>query len=168
MNLDFRRPAMDLIPAFEAFRDAFLPTDVDMWSGVFESGRTNVPAYVEQAGRLACGEIEALVPTDTFWVFSGEEMAGELHVRHYLRKTLLRHGGHIGYSVQPKFRSRGVATAMLRFGIDRLRELGEVDALVTCDEGNVASARVIERCGGVRIPDSIAHGRPHRRYLIPV
>ncbi|HEY9085244.1 MAG TPA: GNAT family N-acetyltransferase [Candidatus Tyrphobacter sp.] len=150
------------------FRDAFFPTDVDMWTGVFESGRSNVAAYVEQAQRLALGEIEFLVPTDTFWVFSGDEMAGELHVRHYLRRTLLRHGGHIGYSVQPKFRSRGVATAILRFGLGRLRELGEADAVVTCDDENYASARVIEKCGGVRIPDSEVNGRPHRRYLVPV
>ncbi len=167
-ELHFRRPSPELRSAFEAFRDAFLPADVDMWTGVFGSGRSDVAAYIEQAARLARGKVDSLVPTDTFWVFAGDEMAGELHVRHYLRRTLLHHGGHIGYSVQPKFRSCGVASAMLRFGIERLRALGEVEALVTCDDENAPSARVIEKAGGVRIPDTMLAGRPHRRYLIPI
>ncbi len=166
MDLEFARPSEELIPAFGAFRDAFLATDQDMWREVHAPGRTDVLRYVEECRRFARGRMEPLVPTDTYWVFSGAEMAGELWVRHYLKHTLLRHGGHVGYAVQPKFRNRGVATAMLRFALERLRELGEVEALVTCDDGNVASARTIEKCGGVRIHDSRVNGRPHRRYLI--
>jgi predicted acetyltransferase len=39
---------------------------------------------------------------------------------------------------------------------------------VTCDDDNVGSATVIERCGGV-LEDvrSVAGGAPKRRYLVP-
>ena len=42
MDLVSAGPSLVLIPAFEAFRDAFLPTDEDMWRGVFATGRSDV------------------------------------------------------------------------------------------------------------------------------
>jgi len=168
VDLEYRRPATTLFAAFERFRDAFLPSDAAQWTGHSADGRSNLPAYLDWLERAAANRDMApgLVPMDTFWVFCETEMAGELKIRHYLRGPLLRHGGHIGYSVQPRFRNRGIATAMLRFGLDRLRSLGEVDALITCADNNAASARVIERCGGVRIPDTFFEGVRQRRYLI--
>ncbi|HUY42071.1 MAG TPA: GNAT family N-acetyltransferase [Candidatus Dormibacteraeota bacterium] len=168
MKLDFRVPSVELVPEYRAFVASFLPTDVDMWSRTHALARSDPAAYVEQAQRFARGEMEPLVKSDTYWVFNGNEMAAELWIRHHLRGMLLRHGGHVGYAVQPAFRGKGVATAMLRFALERLRTLGEVEALVTCDDDNPASARVIEKCGGVRIHDSERDGRPHRRYLIPL
>jgi predicted acetyltransferase len=167
MTLEYRRPSADLIPAFERFRDAFLPGDFDMWRGLSISARTDPNAYVALLQSMAEGTAPPpLVRSDTYWVFAGDEIAGELKIRHHLRGALLRHGGHVGYSVQPKFRGKGVATAMLLWALDRLRELGETEALVTCNDSNTASARVIEKCGGVRIHDSVYDGAPHRRYMI--
>lgn len=47
------------------------------------------------------------------------------------------------------------------------RSVGVEEALVTCDDDNVASARTIERCGGV-LQDVVCtgDGSPKRRYLI--
>lgn len=169
MQLDFRRPSAKLIPAFERFRDSFLPDDYDMWRGLSLAARSDVPAYVSLLESMAAGTVPLpLVRSDAYWVLTEAAIAGELKIRHHLRGALLQHGGHVGYSVAPPFRCRGVATAMLRFALDRLRELGETEALVTCDDANHSSARVIEKCGGVRIHDSEMDGRPHRRYLIPL
>lgn len=172
MNLAFNRPALDLAPAFEKFLNAFEPDDQDMWPAglIFGLARTDVPGYIRLLDGATRGEglPEGFVPSDTYWTFAGDEMAGEVHVRHFVRGRLWRIGGHVGYSVQPKFRRRGVATAMLQFACDRLRDLGEMDALITCWDENVASARVIEKCGGVRIPDAVDQGRVARRYLIPL
>ncbi len=167
---EFRRPCAALFDDFTRYRDAFLPEDEDMWSGLSASGRTDLPAYLDWIERSAENrDLPAgIVPMDTFWVFAEGEMGGELTIRHYIRGSLIAFGGHVGYSVQPKFRGRGVATAMLRFALNHLASIGEVEALVTCDETNVASARVIEKCGGVRIVDGRSRGRVSRRYLIPV
>ncbi|MDQ6933623.1 MAG: GNAT family N-acetyltransferase, partial [Candidatus Eremiobacteraeota bacterium] len=168
--LDFRRPSPALFDDFERYRDAFSPQDEDMWSGLSAAGRSDVPAYLDWIERSAKNRNlpAGIVPMDTFWVFTHGEMAGELTIRHYIRGSLLTYGGHVGYSVQPKFRGQGVATAMLHFALDRLRTLGEVEALITCGETNAASARVIEKCGGVRIVDGRNTGRVSRRYLIPL
>ncbi len=172
LTLEFRRPARELFSAFETFCDAFRADDHNMWpdGNVFGKARSDLPGYLDWLERSAEGRGLPMgwVPAETFWVFAGDEMAGEIHVRHYLRGSLMRNGGHAGYSVQPKFRRQGVATALLRYACERLRELGEVDALITCWDDNIASAGVIEKCGGVRIVSAIIDSRTMRRYLIPL
>jgi len=58
-------------------------------------------------------------------------------------------GGHIGYGVRPAFRRRGYATEILRLAVAVARSEGVGRILVVCDDDNIGSARVIERCGGV-------------------
>jgi predicted acetyltransferase len=58
-------------------------------------------------------------------------------------------GGHIGYDIRPSARRRGHATAMLAAALPVARSLGIGPALLTCDEDNTASRRVIEANGGV-------------------
>lgn len=98
----------------------------------------------------------------------GAQLVGRISIRHHLTPLLLAIGGHVGYAVRPAFRRRGHATAMLALSVRRLTELGMGEVLVTCDEDNVGSMRVIERCGGV-LEDirPIADGVPaKRRYWI--
>jgi predicted acetyltransferase len=89
-------------------------------------------------------------------------------VRHALNEALARVGGHIGYAVRPAHRRRGYATEMLRQSLVVARSVGVQRALVTCDDDNVASARTIERCGGVLQDLVRVDGRPaKRRYWVP-
>jgi Acetyltransferase (GNAT) domain len=62
---------------------------------------------------------------------------------------LLRAGGHIGYGIRPSARGRGLATWALRSVLVRAPALGLGKVLVTCGDSNLASARVIEKAGGV-------------------
>ena len=77
-------------------------------------------------------------------------------------------GGHVGYSVRPSARGNGIATELLRHAIDHLRGRGVAAFLITCDPLNVASARVIEKCGGVLHDQSYSaeHGHEICRYWI--
>jgi predicted acetyltransferase len=88
------------------------------------------------------------VPSTTwFWEDAGE-LQGVISLRHRLTPALEEYGGHIGYSVAPSSRRRGVATAMLRGALGRCRALGVTRTLLTCDADNPGSARTIERNGG--------------------
>jgi predicted acetyltransferase len=89
------------------------------------------------------------VPCSTLWWVSGDGYLGRLAIRHRLTRRLLDYGGHIGYDVRPAARRRGHATAMLASALPVTRSLGIDPVLVTCDEDNTGSRKVIEANGGV-------------------
>lgn len=61
--------------------------------------------------------------------------------------------GHVGYSILPRFAGNGYATAALAAMLREAREVGLQRILITCDVGNIASRRIIEKNGG-RLTDS--------------
>ena len=121
-----------------------------------------VLAYADPAFELP----EDRVHCDYYWITDGtgadQEVVGFLAVRHSLTAWLLEEGGHIGYSVRPARRGQGHASRALALGVLRCAELGIDRVLVTCDDDNVASARTIERNGGVH--EDTRNGK--RRYWI--
>jgi len=108
------------------------------------------------------------VPATFLVAEAAGQIVGRVSLRHELNAFLAEAGGHIGYAVRPGFRRRGYATQMLRQSLPVARSLGIGRLLVTCDDGNVGSASVIERCGGVRenIVVGSRDGVSKRRYWI--
>jgi predicted acetyltransferase len=123
-----------------------------------------VRAYADPAQELP----EDRVRCDYYWITEGsgpdEEVVGFLALRHSLTAWLLEEGGHIGFSVRPSRRGQGHAARALALAVRRCAELGLDRVLLTCDEGNLASARTIERNGGVY--EDTRNGK--RRYWIAV
>ncbi|HEX6454470.1 MAG TPA: GNAT family N-acetyltransferase, partial [Trebonia sp.] len=89
------------------------------------------------------------VPATMLWWVDGEKYLGRLTIRHRLTPRLLEIGGHIGYDIRSSARRRGHATSMLAAALPLARELRIDPALITCDEDNIASRKVIEANGGV-------------------
>jgi predicted acetyltransferase len=111
---------------------------------------------------------EGYVPESSYWLVSeGEEILGQVNIRHRLTPALEDFGGHVGYQVRPSQRAKGYGTQMLALGLDKARQLGLTRVLITCDPENVASVRVIEKNGGILASRSVAHnGRLTSRYWI--
>ena len=89
------------------------------------------------------------VGEDKFWLVDDEKayFIGEIAVRHRLNEALLQRGGHIGYGVRYSEWNKGYGTRMLALALERAKELGIPRVLITCNDDNPASARVMEKNG---------------------
>ena len=107
--------------------------------------------YVARLAGYRCGIDlpERWVPSTFLVAEVGGEVVGRSSIRHELNDFLAHEGGNIGYGVRPEHRLRGYASEILRQSLIIARSLGIGRALLTCDETNTGSVRVIEGCGGV-------------------
>jgi predicted acetyltransferase len=126
-------------------------------------------AYLERLEANRCGRDLAIgcVPATFLLAEVGGEIVGRSSIRHALDELLAREGGHIGYGVLAEHRGRGYGSEILRQSLIVARAAGVDRVLVTCDDDNAASARVIERCGGLlESITTTARGGKLRRYWI--
>jgi predicted acetyltransferase len=101
----------------------------------------------------------------TFWGIVDNQFAGSISVRHELTPELRIFGGNIGYDTAPDFRKRGVATEMLRKVIPFAKSLGLIEVLLTCDDNNIGSIKVIDKNGGIlKETKKLTEGKPLKRY----
>ena len=91
------------------------------------------------------------VGADTFWMVDDEKryFIGEIAVRHRLNDALAQRGGHIGYGVRYSEWNRGYGTKMLSLALEKAKEMHISPVLITCNDDNFASARVMEKNGFV-------------------
>lgn len=117
---------------------------------------TEMESYGEWLRHLSNQADQATVSPD--WVASttllalresDQKLLGTINIRHELNDFLREFGGHIGYGVRPTERGKGYTTEILRLGLAHCRMLGLEKAMVACHKENVASARTIQRNGGV-------------------
>lgn len=123
------------------------------------AGRTR--ARRESPGELRAGDVPVRVRR------KGDRR--RVSIRHALTPFLERVGGHIGYVVVPEYRRQGYATAILRQSLQIARQkLGLTRVLLTCDDDNIGSIRVIEKNRGIL--ESVVTGTngetSKRRYWI--
>ena len=74
------------------------------------------------------------VPNSMYYGFLNGAIIGRLSLRHELNEFLRTRGGHIGYSVAPKFRGFGFAQEMLKQVLPKAKALGMSEILITCDD----------------------------------
>ena len=135
---------------------------VDTWKGtIFDS--------YEKAKRGE-GLPEGWVPATTYWLVQGDEFLGMGNIRHRLTPALLRFGGHIGYAVAAQHWNKGYGTLLLKLLLEKAADLGLEKVLLTCDDANIGSYRVMEKNGGRLFDVGYAFGmdalRLGRRYWI--
>lgn len=113
--------------------------------------QNNFEKYLEDVEKESQGIDlkEGRVPQTIFWMIVDGVYVGRVSIRHYLNEYLSKEGGHIGYDVVPSDRKKGYGTELLKYGLVKSKEMKLEKVLVTCDENNIASRKIIEKCGGV-------------------
>ena len=103
-----------------------------------------------QLAEAGLGLLQGFVPYIQLISFAADGQAvGFLNLRLRLNDYLLQEGGHIGYSIRPSARGKGLAKEQLRQGLQVAKSKNIKRVLVTCDEDNEASRRTILSAGGV-------------------
>lgn len=89
------------------------------------------------------------VGSDYYWLVDEQRsyFIGETNIRHRLNDMLLHNGGHIGYGIRYSEWNRGYGTMLLSLALEKAKEMCISPVLITCNDDNLASARVIEKNG---------------------
>ncbi len=108
------------------------------------------------------GKVDELI----FLAFENDELVGISDVRLSTNEFILNYAGQIGYSVRPSKRGRGYATKILELTLKEASKYFS-KVLITCNETNIASSKVIERNSGI-LQEIVPHpGYPNvKRYCI--
>lgn len=108
------------------------------------------------------------VPATELWLIDGGEFIGWVNIRHTLTDSLLQVGGHIGYWIRPSKRNLGYGKEILRLALPEAEKLGITKILLTCDDTNIGSQKIIEANGGIleNIVDTSKGHPKKRRYWI--
>jgi predicted acetyltransferase len=145
-------PSEILEKGYLEFVQEFLDNKEKMVPFILEYDTSDFPAFIQRLenDRQGIDIPDGWVPASTFWLVKDEtRLLGVAHLRHSLTPSLEYEGGHIGYGIRPSDRSKGYGTLMLEKVLERAKEMNIKRALVTCDKENIASARVIQKNGGI-------------------
>ena len=108
---------------------------------------SSIEVWLEELKKRSSQETvpEGLVPSSTYLAVREKDnyIVGMIDIRHYLNEFLKQFGGNIGYSVRKSERNKGYAKQMLKLALEKCKELKIKKVLITCDEDNIASEKVI-------------------------
>jgi predicted acetyltransferase len=149
-------PRAELRDSWLAARDEWEPGAYQPGTGLHPDDDVDTTAGFSAWVRRLTDEANTALPpaegrvhADYWWIVEGQNYLGAITLRHALNDFLLRAGGHVGYGLRPSARGAGLAAWALRSILPRAQQLRLGRVLVTCDDSNVASARTIEKVGGV-------------------
>ena len=108
---------------------------------------STIEVWFEELKKRSCEDTvpKGLVPSSTYLAVREKDnyIVGMIDIRHYLNEYLTQVGGNIGYGVRKTERNKGYAKQMLKLALEKCKELKIKKVLITCDEDNIASEKVI-------------------------
>ena len=131
---------------------------------------SSIEIWFEELKKRSCEDTvpKGLVPSSTYLGVREKDnyIVGMIDIRHYLNEYLTQAGGHIGYGVRKTERNKGYAKQMLKLALEKCKELKIKKVLITCDEDNIASEKVILSANAKLEDIRIVDGENKKRFWI--
>ena len=129
---------------------------------------TNINEYLERTEDHSKGINlpDYWVQSTTYWLIANDEFVGHINIRHALNEHLKKDGGHIGYAIRPIARRKGYGFKILELALPFAKKIGLQKVLVTCDESNFASRKIIERNNGLLLDKLPGKNGPKLRFWL--
>ncbi len=143
MPMQIVKANLSHLEAFEQYVEKCAQAGMEM----YVAAQSDSEALLKKRIRYSKGEglPEGWTPSSTYFCIEEGVILGSIRVREGNNDYLENVIGHIGYETAPDAQGKGIATLMLNWV---KTEVVEDSAIVTCDVGNIASRRVIEKAGG--------------------
>ena len=170
------QPTLERLPAYVAALERGWSPDTthDVSTRQLAAIREDAAAFLDSLNptvggkvTLADGTKVARIPGPVLWIWDGT-FCGTVNLRYVPGSEALppHIQGHVGYAVVPWKQGRGYARQALRLLRPMAAGLGLPRLLVSCDEDNLASRRVIEVNGGVASGGRAHPDDAHKRKLL--
>ena len=88
---------------------------------------------------------EGFVPSLTLWAVDGDKYIGTVNIRPELSERLKEYGGHIGIVIRKSCRKKGYGEIFWKKALEKVFQMGVKEVLLTCEETNVGSKRILEK-----------------------
>ncbi len=114
------------------------------------------------------------VPQSIYWLMEEQTdgqlvWIGRVSIRHRLNDKLRKVGGHVGYVIRPSARRQGYGSRLLALTLEKIRQhqpkIDTKQVLLTCDETNLGSKKIIEKNGGIFAASRVQADSPVRKLL---
>jgi predicted acetyltransferase len=164
IEMELRDPDRALLPAYVAALEAGWSPDTtrDVSQEQLAAIAADPDRFLASLSRTAPsprtlpdGRQVEWLPGRNFWMWvetpQGGSFCGSINLRYQIgTEALPPHvSGHVGYAVVPWKQRQGHATRALHLLLPAARAAGLARVLVTCDDDNAGSRRVIEKNGGI-------------------
>lgn len=164
LNNELKEEYLDMIEEYKLTNERIIPSTISNDSKDFSKLLNKLDNFSNNIDLP-----KELVPSTLYFLVNdNNRILGAIDIRHKLNDALKFRGGHIGYGIRPSERKKGYATAMLKMGIEKAKEIGINKALITCDKNNIGSSKTIINNGGILDSEDIFEGNIFQRYWINI
>lgn len=146
-----------LIKPNKNYKDSFLAYTKEIKNSgsetyeLYKLAEVNFEEYINELKNteLGIGLPEGWVPSNNYWLIdSNNEVLGVIRIRHRVDNECLQTIGHIGYEIKKTRRREGNGNQILKLRLVEATKIGIDNILITCNEQNIGSVKIIEKNDG--------------------
>lgn len=163
------RPSYELKEDIWEYRQEYFDFGETHINGSCDIARAiNFDEWLEFVLSIEKDKLRNNVHASTFFSIrkTDNKIIGSIQLRHFLTPELEKHGGHIGYGIRPSERRKGYGKQQLILVLNEAYSMKIPKVMITCDKGNIPSAKTAISCGGILSCENIYEGKAQQIYWI--